>query len=234
VTAGALPGRPAGHRAGGHRAAGRRAGDRRGSSGPGSGGPGSGGHGRRGSRSPQAATGTGARAGQVLASVLCCALAATAVKENYLLRGFEAGLASHVIAFVTSRPSGSIPRTPTFWFTVGPHHEMGLQISAACTVVLMMTPFLIATAFLVWRRSHTVRPVVACLVAIAMLLVVNQLRILTIIMFVLHLGYAGGFYWGHTLVGSLITIVGGSATLVVYGLIAIRRGTSGRTRQSAR
>jgi exosortase/archaeosortase family protein len=233
VTAGALPGRPASHRAS-HRSGGRRGDGRRGAGGNGSGGNGSGGHGRRGGRSPQAAAGAGARTGQILASVLCCALAAAAVKENYLLRGFEAGLASHVIAFVTSRPAGSIPQTPTFWFTVGPHQEMGLQISAACTVVLMMTPFLIATAFLVWRRSHTVRPVVACVVAIAMLLVVNQLRILTIIMFVLHLGYAGGFYWGHTLVGSLITIVGGSATLVVYGLIAIRRGTSGRTRQSAR
>ena len=161
-------------------------------------------------------------------------LAATAVKENYLFRGFEATLASHVVAFATAMPAGPIPQTPTFWFTVSPHHEMGLQITPACTVVLMMTPFLIATAFLVWRRSSTVRPLVACAIAIAMLLVVNQLRILTIIMFVLHMGFNGGFYWGHTLVGSLITIFGGSATLVLYVLIAVRRGTPGRTRRSAR
>jgi exosortase/archaeosortase family protein len=176
----------------------------------------------------------GSTAGRLLASGLCCALAVTAVKENFLLRGLEAGLASHVIAFVTSQPAGAIPQTPTFWFTVAPHHEMGLQITQACTVVLMMTPFLIATAFLVWRRSSTVRPIVACAVAIGMLVVVNQLRILTIIMFVLHMGFGGGFYWGHTLVGSLITIVGGSMTLVVYGLIAIRRGIPARTRLSAR
>jgi exosortase/archaeosortase family protein len=173
-------------------------------------------------------------AGRLLASVLCSALAITAVKENFLLRGFEAGLASHVIAFVTRQPAGSIPQTPTFWFTVAPHQEMGLQITQACTVVLMTTPFLIATAFLVWRRSSTMRPVVACVVAAGMLLIVNQLRILTIIMFVLHMGFGGGFYWGHTLVGSLITIVGGSMTLIVYLLIAIRRGTPRRTRLSAR
>jgi exosortase/archaeosortase family protein len=220
VTAGALPGRPAGHRAS-HRGSGSR-------------GTGRSAGGRRGTRPSRSGASAGSTAGRVLASVLTCALAVTAVKENYLLRGFEAGLASRVIAFVTSHPAGSIPQTPTFWFTIGPHHEMALQITAACTVVLMMTPFLVATAFLVWRRSSsTVRTVAACVVAIAMLLVVNQLRILIIIMFVLHLGYGGGFYWGHTLIGSLVTIVGGSATLIVYGLIAIRRGTPARTRQSA-
>jgi exosortase/archaeosortase family protein len=226
VTAGALPspgsaGHRAGRRATGHRGAGRRATNR-------------GGHGRRGTRRPQPGAAIGGKAGRLLASALCCALTITAVRENLLLRGFEAGLASHVIAFVTGQPSGSIPQTPTFWFTVAPHHEMGLQITQACTVVLMMTPFLVATALLVWRRASTIRPVVACVVAVGMLVIVNQLRILTIIMFVLHLGYGGGFYWGHTLVGSLITIVGGSMTLVVYGLIAIRRGTPARTRQSAR
>jgi exosortase/archaeosortase family protein len=97
----------------------------------------------------------------------------------------------------------------------------------------MMTPFLIGSAFLAWRRASTVRLLVACAVAMVMLLIVNQLRILTIILFVLHMGYGGGFYWGHTLIGSLITIVGGSLTLIVYALIAIRRGTPARSRQSA-
>jgi exosortase/archaeosortase family protein len=207
VTAGALPGpRPAGHRAARH------------------------GSSHRGARRPPSAGAAGGTAGRLVTSVLCCALAITAVKENFLFRSLEAGLASRVIATVTGRPAGAIPNTPTVWFTVGPHHEMGLQISQACTVVLMSTPFLVATAFLVWRRrSSTVRSVVACAVAVGMLVIVNQLRILTIIMFVLHLGFGGGFYWGHTLVGSLITIVGGSLTLVVYGLIAIRRGTPART-----
>jgi exosortase/archaeosortase family protein len=172
--------------------------------------------------------------GRLAACLSCVLLAATAVRENYLFRGFEATLASHVVALATSMPAGPIPQTPTFWFTVAPHHEMGLQITPACTVVLMMTPFLIATAFLVWRRSSSiVRPLVACVIAVAMLLVVNQLRILAIIMFVLHLGFNGGFYWGHTMVGSLITIVGGSATLVMYVFVAVKRGTPGRARQSA-
>jgi exosortase/archaeosortase family protein len=172
-------------------------------------------------------------AGRLLACAACCTMTLVAVKENYVLRGFEALLASHVITFFTASPAGPIPQTPTFWFTLSPHHEMGLQITPACTVVLMMTPFLVATAGLVWRRSSAVRPIVACAIAIAMLLVVNQLRILTIILFVLKLGFNGGFYWGHTLVGSLITIIGGSATLVVYTLIAVRRGSPARGRRFA-
>jgi len=173
-------------------------------------------------------------AGRLVACLACCGLAIAAVKDNFALRGVEAAVASHVVALVTSMPAGPIPQTPTFWFTVAPHHEMGLEITSACTAVLMMTPFLIATAFLVWRRSSALRPLMACMVALAMLMVVNQLRILTIILFVLKMGFGGGFYWGHTLVGSLITVLGGAATLVVYALIAIKRGTPGRGRQFAR
>jgi exosortase/archaeosortase family protein len=73
---------------------------------------------------------------------------------------------------------------------------MGPEITPACTVVLMMTPFLVATAFLVWRRSSAARPLVACVIAIAMLLVVNQLRILAIIMFGLHMDSAAAFTGG--------------------------------------
>ena len=206
MTAGALPGRAG-------RAAPRSRGGHRGA--------------RRGPAVPAATI------ARLAACVACCLTAGIAVKENYLLRGFEAALASHVVGFATALPAGPIPQTPSFWFTVGPHHVMGLEITPACTVVLMMTPFLIATAFLVWRRSSAARPLVACAVAIVMLLVVNQLRILAIIMFVLHMGFGGGFYWGHTLIGSLITVLGGAVTLVVYALIAIRRGTPGRARRSA-
>jgi exosortase/archaeosortase family protein len=218
VTSDALPAR--GHRAAGHRS--HRSSPR-----------------RRGRRSPpvrrqQAASPTAALLGRLLACIACSGLAITAVKENYLLRGYEALLASHVIGLVTARPAGPIPHTPTFWFTVGPHHEMGLAITPACTVVLMMTPFLVATAFLVWRKSSVVRPLVACAVAVVMLTAVNQIRIVTIVEFVLRMGYAGGFYWGHTMVGSLITIAGGSVTLIVYAMIAIRRGNPERGRRFAR
>jgi exosortase/archaeosortase family protein len=225
VTAGALPSPvPGGHRAGvraGARRGGHRAGGHRGG-------------GQNGTRRAQGAAAAGDIAARVLASALCCGVAIFAVRENYMLRGFEATLASRAVAAVTSRPAGPVPLTPTFWFTVGPHHQMALEITSACTVVLMMTPFLIGTAFLAWRRSSSVvRPLAACAVAMAMLMVVNQLRILTIVEFVLHMGYKGGFYWGHTLVGSLITIAGGSLTLVVYVLIVVKRRTPGRARLSA-
>jgi exosortase/archaeosortase family protein len=226
MTAGALPG---GHAARRGAARGQAAGSRP---------AGRTGHRARGGhrRAPDAEHGRSASglAARLLACVSCCLLAAYAVKENYLLRGIEADLASKVVGFVTSSPAGAIPQTPTFWFTLSPHHEMGLEITPACTVVLMMTPFLVATAFLVWRKSSALRPVTACVIAIAMLAVVNQLRILTIIIFVLKLGFNGGFYWGHTMVGSLVTIVGGSATLVVYALIAVRRGSPARPRRLAR
>jgi exosortase/archaeosortase family protein len=240
VSTGALPGARRGRgrhgRHGGHRAS-RRA-DRRppkatGHSESGRSGRGRDGGGHGGARRPAAGDAGTPLAGRLLASLACCFLAVAAVKENYPLRALEAALASRVVTLATGRAAGPVPATPTFWYTVAPHHEMALEITQACTVVLMTTPFLIATAFLVWRRSSALRPLLACAVAIVMLMVVNQLRILTIIMFVLHLGFGGGFYWGHTLIGSLITIIGGSVTLVAYVMIAIRRGSPARIPRSA-
>jgi hypothetical protein len=49
----------------------------------------------------------------------------------------------------------------------------------------------------------------------------NQVRLLQIAIFVRKMGVSSGFYWGHTLVGSLITICGLAITLVVFARIAV-------------
>ncbi|HEX4832991.1 MAG TPA: response regulator [Trebonia sp.] len=61
-------------------------------------------------------------------------------------------------------------------------------------------------------------PVLAKL-AIAM----NQLRLLMIVVLTVRFGYGTGFYWGHTLPGSLITIFGVALVFSVYILMVIRR-----------
>jgi exosortase/archaeosortase family protein len=106
----------------------------------------------------------------------------------------------------------------------------GLQITAECTVALLLPPFLLMTALAVWlRRKPSAWPLVALAVASGLLLMVNQLRLLAVVWFIQALGMKSGYYWGHTMVGSLITISGLAATLLVYApLIITRGGASGR------
>jgi hypothetical protein len=68
-----------------------------------------------------------------------------------------------------------------------------------------------------------IRPVVGLAAALVMLIAVNQLRLLDIVWFVHAMGWGNGFYWGHTLVGSLITIVGLASSLAVFVLVTVRR-----------
>ena len=70
----------------------------------------------------------------------------------------------------------------------------------------------------------------AAAVAVALLILVNQLRLVTITWLVRGMGIGSGFYWGHTLVGSLITVVSLACSLAAYGMLLLRRGTAAPAR----
>ena len=58
----------------------------------------------------------------------------------------------------------------------------------------------------------------SCGVAAVAVVLVNQLRILTLVGLVDWLGTDSGYYWGHTLRGSLVSVLGGAAALVLFVL----------------
>jgi len=58
--------------------------------------------------------------------------------------------------------------------------------------------------------------------ALAVILV-NQLRIFMIFWLIGGLGTDEGYYWGHTLLGSLVSVFGGAASLVLFVWLATRR-----------
>jgi hypothetical protein len=62
---------------------------------------------------------------------------------------------------------------------------------------------------------------------------INQLRLLTVVWFIRATGTQSGFYRGHTLVGSLMTIAGIAVSLAVCTLIFSRRGKAALMRASA-
>jgi exosortase/archaeosortase family protein len=160
---------------------------------------------------------------RLTASAVLAALAGLALHENDRIRVFEAWLASHVIPIGARTHSTFNVGQPIVWFAVSATREVGLVITPECTVGLLMVPFIAASALLVWQRVPLIRPVVGLAAALVMLIAVNQLRLLDIVWFVHAMGWGNGFYWGHTLVGSLITIIGLASSLAVFVLVTVRR-----------
>ena len=164
----------------------------------------------------RAGTLTVARLAVCLGSIV---LAALALKENFQFRIFEAWLAGHLLPLISSTRAGSVPGAPIIWFAAGPHRYLGLLVTPECTVAILMAPFLLVTAWNIWRQPGVVRPVFALTVALALLILVNQVRLMTIAWLVRGMGIGSGFYWGHTLVGSLITVFGVALVFLCYAVL---------------
>lgn len=161
------------------------------------------------------------------------ALAAVAIKESMRVRIFEAWLAGHILPTIGSIHAGAVPDAPIVWFAATSHRYLGLLVTNDCTVAFLMVPFLLCTAWNIWRQPGVARPPLALALALALLLGVNQVRIMTIAWLVRGLGISSGFYWGHTLVGSMITIFGVVLIFIFY-ILFLTAGRRGRARLSRR
>jgi hypothetical protein len=161
-------------------------------------------------------------------SVGLLGLAVLAAFQEERGRDFEAWLASHtfhLLGVQTGYFGGSLAMA---WFAMNPHLHIGFMVTTECTIAFLLIPFLIATSLLIWQRIMLVRPLIGLAVATAMLIGMNQLRLLQIAEFVKGMGLSSGFYWGHTIVGSVITIVGLAVSLIVFAMIAVRWRDSGQ------
>jgi exosortase/archaeosortase family protein len=159
----------------------------------------------------------------VMAALAAIALSAIVLKEATAVRTLEASLSGLVVRGVTGSNAGSSVGAPVVWFAEGPHRYMGLFITPDCTIAPLIIPFMAATAWVAWRRVMLVRPLIGLAVAVGLLVALNQFRLLLIIMLTVRFGYKNGFYWGHTLIGSLVTVFGVVLIFVFYILVVIRR-----------
>lgn len=73
------------------------------------------------------------------------------------------------------------------------------------------------------RPAITRRVLLGLGVGVVLLVATNQLRITMVVWLVQWLGVDTGYYWGHTLMGSAVSVVGGAATLATFvWLVAVR------------
>ena len=78
------------------------------------------------------------------------------------------------------------------------------------------------------RPRITSRVLISLGVAAAVLVLVNQVRILTLVALISTLGTARGYYLGHTLLGSMVSVFGGAAALVMFVWMSTRAPRSER------
>jgi exosortase/archaeosortase family protein len=97
-----------------------------------------------------------------------------------------------------------------------------------CTSAFLLVPLIVVGALLIGLRPRIAGRVLASLgVAAVVLIVVNQVRILTMAALVGWLGTDRGYYWGHTMVGSVVSVFGGAIALVLFVWLATRQGRTG-------
>jgi exosortase/archaeosortase family protein len=162
------------------------------------------------------------------AALLC--LAAAIPSQDQRVRDFEAWLASHVISVLglqTGYYGGSLAMA---WFAESARLRVGLVVTPDCTIAWLAIPFLVGAALLIWQRAPFARTLAGAAIAITLLEVLNQGRLLSIVALVRIMGYPTGVYWGHTMFGSLLLVFGLTAILTLFAVLALRRGAGGRTR----
>ena len=160
----------------------------------------------------------------VVAARLACAsavlaMAAVAVLRNGAYRSLEADGASLLVGHVIggrAATAGDI-----FWvYPDGFVH--GFRVTSECTAVLLVAPLLGLTAALfAFTRAPIWRLWVATGVMLAIVTVVNELRLAFIAFASVRWGMHSGYDLAHVLVGSSIGIIGfaaGVAALLVIGL----------------
>lgn len=111
----------------------------------------------------------------------------------------------------------------TVYFGLGTDAPLGLRMTPECTSAFLVVPLLAVGAVMIALRPRITRRVLGALaVAGAAVVLVNQLRVLALVGLVRWLGVDTGYHWGHTLLGSMVSVFGGAAALVAFVWLATR------------
>lgn len=98
----------------------------------------------------------------------------------------------------------------------GSHTIFSLNVTFACSVVLLLIPFMLTGAALLGTgRATLMRTLPAVVVGAIALLAINAAR-MVVIARMTHADGLDGFGWSHTVYGSLLVLAGLALTLVAF------------------
>jgi len=159
-----------------------------------------------------------------LAVVGLVAVAVGLFIEDAYYRTAEVELAGGILRLFTSSGVYVAAARQTVYFGLTSESPLGLQMTPECTSAFLVLPLLVVGAVMIALRPRIARRVLFSLgVATVVLIVVNQIRILALVGLVNWLGTDKGYYWGHTLLGSMVSVFGGAVALVLFVWLATRR-----------
>ncbi|GAA2670870.1 exosortase/archaeosortase family protein [Actinosynnema pretiosum] len=158
----------------------------------------------------------------VVAALLGVASALVLAHTAY--RAAEITLAGALLGLIDQDGVEVAAHRQTVYFGLGTDAPLGLRMTPECTSAFLVVPLLVVGAVMVALRPRITRNVLlALVVAGGAVVLVNQARVLVMVGLVRWLGVADGYYWGHTLLGSLVSVFGGAAALVAFTWLATRR-----------
>jgi exosortase/archaeosortase family protein len=152
------------------------------------------------------------------------ALTVALVLGHRVYQTAEIALAGLVLHLTTSSGVYVDASHQTVYFGLGSATPLGLTMTPECTSAFLLIPLVLVSAVLIALRPTIARRVLTSLgVAAVILVVVNQIRIMTLAALVGWLGTDRGYYWGHTMIGSLVSVFGGAIALVLFVWLATKR-----------
>lgn len=150
-------------------------------------------------------------------------VAAALVVWHRAYRTVEMLLAGGLIRLFTSDGVYVAAQRQSVYFGLGGDRPFGLRMSPECTSAFLLLPLLLVGAVMIVLRPGISRQVLGALgISLVALIVVNQLRLLLLVGLVNWLGTDRGYYLGHTMFGSLVSVLGGAAALVLFVWLATR------------
>jgi exosortase/archaeosortase family protein len=159
---------------------------------------------------------------RALAAVLVLGAVALIVWQR-AYRTVEMTLAGGLIRLFTSDGVYVAAQRQSVYFGLGGDTPFGLRMSPECTSAFLLLPLLLVGAVMIVLRPRITRQVIGALgIAVVALILVNQLRLLMLVGLIDWLGTDRGYYLGHTMFGSLISVIGGAAALVVFVWLSTR------------
>jgi exosortase/archaeosortase family protein len=151
-------------------------------------------------------------------------LAVGLVLAERFCRELEVRLAGGILEAVTTSGVYVAGDRESVYFGLTGAAPFGLRMTPECSSVFLLLPLLLVTAVMVYFRPGNARRLFSALVISALaVILVNQLRILTIVGLVHYYGTDEGYYWGHTLLGSMVSVFGGAVSLVLFVWLATRK-----------
>lgn len=168
---------------------------------------------------------------RIVVAVALSAAAVWLVLNAGLVREIEAHLAAFWMNGIVDRGVTAFDDVYVLW--IAENHMVGFEVTAECTVVVLLAPLLVLSAGMIMtRRVRWLRGLAGIAAMVILVTTVNQLRLALIGWATQQWGLEAGYEISHRFVGSAIGIVGFAAGLVALILVMGLRRKKNRSPQA--